>query len=416
MAYSNQEKIAHIYRRLGVGAHPDLVAGTSSVEDAIARALSLSSDAFKLPEMEVPLDRETAQDVATLAGPVRWWLEAMVSSPRLIEERLIWFWHDHFATSVSKVRIPYLMWQQHLTIRSHATGSFAELLRAMAVDPAMLLYLDGARNHVEGINENYARELMELHTMGTGNYTQTDVVEAAKALTGWVVHIPYSRAASRFPADHPPWRSLFVPFRHDDGEKTFLGVTGRLGLDDVLEAILSQPATSLFVATKLWAELVGTSPDQPTLQRVASVFAEDYSIMALVEAVVATDDFVSDEAIRSKVRTPVERLVAIAQGLGEGELDERLGFALHGMAYLPFNPPSPAGFPRGRVLLGPHQMVHSFDLLAAAREDGPRTTDEILTRIGLFDVSEDTRRVLDLAPDPATRMALAVNSPEFALV
>ncbi|MFQ5522334.1 MAG: DUF1800 family protein [Acidimicrobiia bacterium] len=138
--------------------------------------------------------------------------------------------------------------------------------------------------------------------------------------------------------------------------------------------------------------------------------------MALVEAIAATPDFVSDEAIRTKVRTPVERLVAVAQGLGEGELDERLGFALHGMAYLPFNPPSPAGFPRGRVLLGPHQMVHSFDLLATAQPNGYQTSEEILSRIGLIDVSEGTRRVLNLAPDPSARLALVVNSPEFGLV
>jgi len=416
VAYSTKEKIAHVYRRLGMGAHPDLVAATESVEDAIARALSLDYEAPPLPEMEVPMSREDAQDVATLAGPLRWWLTSMVSSPRLIEERMAWFWHDHFATSVRKVRIPYLMWKQHLTIRAHATGSFAELLRAVAVDPAMLFYLDGAHNQVESINENYARELMELHTMGTGNYTQTDVVEAARALTGWVVKVPYARSASRFPADLPPWESIFAPFRHDEGSKTLLGVTGNLDLDDVMEILLDQPATSRFVASKVWEELVGTSPEPSTLDGVAAIFAVDYSIMALIEAIAATPDFVSDEAIRAKVRTPVERLVAVAQGLGGDELDERLGFALHGMAYLPFNPPNPAGFPRGRVLLGPQQMVHSFDLVAAAQPNGYQETGEILARIGLFDVSGDTRRVLDLAPDPSTRLALAVNSPEFALV
>ncbi|MFQ5522333.1 MAG: DUF1800 family protein [Acidimicrobiia bacterium] len=270
MAYSTTEKIAHVYRRLGVGAHPDLVAGATSAENAIARAMSLDFDPPELPEMEVPMSREDAQDVARLAEPVRWWLSSMVTSARLIEERLVWFWHDHFATSIRKVRIPYLMWKQHLTIRAHATGSFAELLRAIAVDPAMLFYLDGTRNQVETINENYARELMELHTMGPGSYTQNDVVEAAKALTGWVVKVPYSRAASRFPADLPPWESLFVPFRHDEGNKTLQGVTGRLNLDDVIEILLDQPATSRFVAAKLWAELVGTPPEPSTLDAVAS--------------------------------------------------------------------------------------------------------------------------------------------------
>lgn len=416
MAYSTEERIAHVYRRLGMGAYPDLIASTASVEEAVARALQLDHTLPDLLDMKPPLDRESATDIATLAGPVQSWLMSMISSPRLIEERLTWFWHDHFATAIQKVRIPYLLWRQHLTIREHATGSFRDLLHAIAVDPAMLIYLDGARNHTEQVNENYAREVMELHTMGTGNYAQTDITEAAKALTGWVVNVPYARQAERFLSDHDPWEAVYIPFRHSRGSTNVLGVRGNHQPADVLDILLDRPETAVFVSGKLWLELVGTEPDAATVARLAEVFRKDYKIMPLVEMIVADPAFVADEVIRVKVRTPVERLVAVAQGFGGGEIDERIGYSLHGMAYLPFNPPSPAGYPRGRVLLGPHQMVHSFDLLAAARPNGYASVAEMTARVGLMDVSKDTTRVLDMAPDQITRGALAINSPEFALV
>lgn len=413
MVYSTGERIAHVYRRLGIGAHPDLIASTESVEEAIATALDLSQPAPSLFEMEMPLDRESATDIAQLAGPVQSWLGSMVTSPRLIEERLVWFWHDHFATAVQKVRIPYLLWKQHLTIRSHATGNFRDLLQAIAIDPAMLLYLDGARNHSRQVNENYAREVMELHTMGAGNYSQTDVTEAAKALTGWVVNIPYGNGA-RFLTDYEPWQAVFVPFRHFGGSTTILGSDGTHSTEEVVDILLEQQATAEFVASKLWTELVGTEIQESDLPALAEAFRRDYSIMALVEAIAGHPSLTAEPAIRTKVRTPVERLVSIAQGFGNGGVSDRLGYTLHEMAYLPFNPPSPAGYPRGRVLLGPHQLVHSFDLLALA-EPGDWTPAETLTRAGLIDVSDDTRRVLDMAPDPATRAALTINSPEFAL-
>lgn len=398
-----------------MGSHPDLVASTTTVDEAIQRALDLDGASPALMQMEAPLDRESATDIARLAGPVQWWLGSMITSKRLIEERLVWFWHDHFATAIQKVRIPYLLWRQHLTIRSHATGSFEDLLHAISNDPAMLLYLDGARNHADQINENYARELMELHTMGTGQYSQADVEEAAKALTGWVVNVPYGRAAE-YLTEYEHWSAVYVPFRHYPGETTILGSTDNHSPSDVIDLLLEQPATAEFVAARLWAELVGTEPDPSTIAPIAATFRDDYSIMELTTAIAEHPEFASDPAIRAKVRTPVERLVSIGQGFGGDEVAQRLGYSLHEMAYLPFNPPSPAGYPKGRMLLGPHQLVHAFDLLDIATPGDWSSTEEILTRAGLVDVAEETRRVIDLAPEPSTKVALATNSPEFALV
>ena len=149
----------------------------------------------------------------------------MASGDRLIEERLVWFWHDHFATSLAKVRFPYLMWQQHLTLRQHATGNYADLLHAVARDPAMLLYLDGITNAAQERNENFGRECLELFTMGRdGGYTQNDVVEASRSFTGWVVNIPgrpFASALRRSPGARCSFRNATIA-----GTKTLLGKTG----------------------------------------------------------------------------------------------------------------------------------------------------------------------------------------------
>ena len=415
MAYSTSERIAHVYRRLGMGAHPELVASTAGVTQAIERSLSLE-DAPPTPfEMEPPLDRETATDVATLAPVVASWLTSMANNPRVIEERLVWFWHDHFATAIQKVQIPYLMHRQHLTIREHATGSFRDLLHAVAFDPAMLFYLDGARNHSAQINENFAREVMELHTMGPGNYTQTDITEAAKALTGWVVFVPYGRQADRI-TGVGPWESFYVPFRHYSGTTTILGATGRHTPSDVIDILLDQPQTAVFVAEQMWRELVGTEPSPGTVEQLAAAFRSEYSIMDLVAEIAWHPEFVSEQAVRAKIRTPVERLVAVAQGFGDGTLHEQLGYVLYSMAYLPFNPPSPAGYPKGNLVLGPHQLIHAFDFLHATSPDEYATVEELAARIGIFDLSTDTRRTIDSTGDQTVRTALVLNSPEFALV
>jgi uncharacterized protein (DUF1800 family) len=412
-----------------MGAHPDVVASVASVDEAKARVLDLSGAATPVPRSAPPTSYDDAR-VLDIVPTIAWWLGQMSTSPRLIEERLVWFWHDHFATSIAKVRVPYLMEQQHATVRMHATGSFADLLHAMAKDPAMIMYLDGISNSVGQVNENFGRECLELFTMGIGGgYEQHDVVEASRAFSGWVVNIAgrrFSPQLTRLGA--PPWSSIFIPSRHDAGEKTLLGTTGALDLDGALDVILSDPATARYVAAKLYRELVGLDADDATIARLGDAFARDYAVMGLVEAIIAEPAFTSAGALRSRVRTPVEKLVGIAQA-GVGSLAASapggrsgdvppIGQALRTIGYIPFVPPNVAGFPDGSLLLGPHQLVHTFDLLAALpsapQVDGD--TNDLFARFGLFDVAAATRDVLDREPDPARRFALAATSPEFAVV
>ncbi len=413
MGYSTRERTSHVLRRLGMGAAAELAASLPGPEAAIAAALDLSEPPTTPPDMAAPPDRESARNDGDVETAFRYWLGRMAASPRLVEERLVWFWHDHFATSLRKVRVPYLMWQQHLTVRSLATGSFAELLHAIAVDPAMLLYLDGASNRRSAINENFGREVMELFTLGRGHYTEDDVVAAARAFSGWVVAVPGRLQA---PNRVDPWTAVFLPFRHDGGSKTLLGVTGRLDAAAAIDVLLGHPATAEHVAAKLYGCLVGLPADEATRKRLGAAFRRDYSVMALVEAIVADPAFTSDAAVRARVRTPLERAIGIAQGFATSDrAGQALLRGLRTAGYVPWLPPNVAGFPAGERLLDPHRLIHGFDLatLADPRRLGRLGASGLFARLGVFDVDAATIDRVDRAGGPADRLALAVNAPEY---
>ena len=413
-----------------MGTHPDLVTDLDSVDAAVDRALDLSAPAPTPIDFPAPANEQEARNTSAIIQPITWWLGQMATNPRLVEERLVWFWSDHFATGLQKVRSPYLMWRQHLTIRQHATGSFADLLRAIARDPAMLVYLDGVSNAARNRNENFGREVMELFTLGRGEYAQEDVVEAARAFTGWVVNIPGRPQTERITETlgAGPWEAALVPFRFDRGSKTLLGVTGNLDMDGALDVILDQPATATRVAGKLHTALVGREASAKTAKRLAKLWRDaDYQVMPLVEAIVHGDEFTADEAIRTRVRTPVEKLVALTQAFpgaaGSMSITDRRGRApasgladaLRTIGYIPFVPPHVDGYPKDHHLLGPHQLVHSFDLLSvfSSAPPVPDDVDDLFARFAIFDVSNDTRATIRREKDPGTRLALAFGAPEM---
>ena len=415
---SHEERIAHVVRRLGLGVHSEAVAAARSVDDAIATALDLSAPRPPLPTMKVPVDLDELTDMSTFDIPLRYWLGRMTTSDRLVEERLVWFWSDHFATGVRKVRSPYLLWQQHALIRRHATGRFDDLLRGIARDPPMLVYLDGRTNSVGAINENFAREVMGLHTMGPGPFTQGDVAAAARAFSGWVVAGGERGRSDRRLSDVPPWTSAFIPQRHDGGEKDLFGLVGRFGMDDAIEVILERPETARRIASKMFADIVGAAPQRATADRLGEVFRRDWDIMKVVEEIAADPAFTADRAVRSKVRTPIERLLEIFQGFPTNDRAGRIAFrALHDLGFIPFGPPNPAGFPSGEHLLDPHRLIHAFDLAGVVADPAPQLhTDDVLWRLGIHDVSAVTHRVVEGARTPFLRIALAANSPEYALI
>ena len=424
--------VAHVLRRLSMGTQPDLVSATADADAAIARALDLSAPAAAPLQFAVPADYDSGTVAGAIAAPITWWVGQMQSSPRLIEERLVWFWHDHFATGLQKVRVPYLLWQQHQLLRTHATGNFATMLKAIARDPAMLSYLDGVTNTAAERNENFGREVMELFTLGRGNYTERDVVEASRAFTGWVVNFPGRPASARLASVAPPWGSGFVPSRADTGSKTLLGTTANLDMFGALDVLLDHAATAPRIAGKLYQELVGLPPSDKTAKRLGKVFRDaGWEIMPLVEAIVAERAFTSEAAVGAKARTPIEKLVGIVQAippvtLDLGRVNRRiasngrqtgLSDALRTLGYVPFVPPNVAGYPKGLRLVGPHQLVHTFDLLSVypAAPVVPRKLDDLLARFALHSVSGRSRAVLARESDPTRRLALVVSSPEYAV-
>ncbi len=206
-----------------------------------------------------------------------------------------------------------------------------------------------------------------------------------------------------------------MPSRHDRGPKTLLGVSGNLDAAAAVDVLLDHPATAETIAAKLWAEFVGTTPAPETVRSLGAVLRRDYRVMDLVEAIVADPAFTADDAIRTRVRTPLEAAIGLIQVLGPTEDTGRglFGF-LRTVGYVPFRPPNPAGYPKGRRLLGPHQLVHTFDLAAALPADlADLGAADLMARLGIFDITDTTRAVLDAAPTGAVRAALAINAPEY---
>lgn len=412
---SERERIAHVARRLGYGSNAAVVDASADVDAAISAALDLSAIAPEPPSYDPPMDEEDINDYNAAMPSILWWIEQMGSGQRLIEERLIWFWHDHFAMHVRKIGIPYLAVQHHHLLRQHATRNFADLLHAVAVDPAMLLYLDTARSTADSPNENFAREVMELHTLGTGNYSETDIIELSRAMTGWVVANPIRRRLGVAELDDAaPWTSLFVDFRWDSTPKTVLGATANFDMESSIDHLLAQPRTAEFIVEKLYLDLVGSDPDPAVVHSLAANFRIDYEIMPLVAAIVARPDFLSDEAVNAKIRSPLEKLAGVLNGF-QATTDERTIQSLSRVAYLPFTAPNPAGYATGMALLGPYQYVHVFDLAGVVPSAPDLSATEFFARLGIHDVSDTSREVVATAVDPASRLALTIASPEYAL-
>ncbi len=412
MEYSTRERSAHAARRLGLGGQPTDELGEP--DEVITQMLDLSSDAPPPPEIEPPADVDAGRDGELIREGVLWWLEHMVASPRPVEERMVWFWHDHFATSVRKVNFPYLMWRQHLTLRRHAVGNFADLLLAIATDPAMLIYLDGRSNTADSPNENFGREVLELFTVGHGHYNEDDVLAATAAFSGWKIAIP----RRRIPAGVEPWESVFIGRLHDSSSKTLLGVTGRLDAAAAVDAILEHRSTAESIAAKVYLQLVGRVPDDDIRVGLGNVFRRDWSIVALVTEIAGDPVFLDAASINTRVRTPLEKALGILRGFPTHQGSPAVAArALERLGYQPWNPPNVAGFPTGPTLLSPYRMVHSFDLAAAIPPPDVQELDSVtaMERLGIADVSAQTLAVLDQANSGWQRAALAINSPEHQL-
>ncbi len=226
-----------------------------------------------------------------------WWFEEMLLTPTPFTERMTLFWHNHFVSSLQKVRPTRLMYRQNLLLRKHALGNFRELLHAMARDPAMVVYLDNASNRKGQPNENFARELMELFTLGEGQYGEQDVKEAARAFTGWGI-------------DGETGEFVFRPAQHDFGIKTILGRSDVFDGGDVLDLLLERTETAETIVRKLWREFVSPTPHEKEVARIAAEFRKSgYDIRVPVRLLLVSDAFFAASNRASLVKSPIDLLV-----------------------------------------------------------------------------------------------------------
>jgi uncharacterized protein (DUF1800 family) len=269
-----------------------------------------------------------------------WWTAEMLSTPTPLTEKMTLFWHNHFATSQAKVRIASLMYRQNVLLRQHALGNFAVMLRDVSKDPAMLIYLDTAQNKKGAANENFAREVMELFTLGEGNYTEQDVKEVARALTGWSV-------------DQDVGEFRFRRAQHDDGVKTIFGESGKFTGDDVVTLLLKRPQTSEFIVGKLWREFVAPEINGAEVKRIARVFRDaNYEIKPMLRELLLSEDFWSAKNRAVLVKSPVDLVVGSLRQF-QFEVEDPAPFAviMRQLGQDLFGPPNVKGWPGGEAWL-----------------------------------------------------------------
>lgn len=302
-----------------------------------------------------------------------WWYREMIETDSPLTERMTLFWHNHFTSSLRKVKWPPYLYRQNLLLRRHALGNFGELLHAIARDPAMLVYLDGQQNRRDKPNENFARELLELFTLGEGHYTERDVKEAARAFTGWMV----DRRSGEFRIN---------PRQHDDGAKTFLGRTGRFDGDDIVKIILEQRRVAETIAEKLWREFVSDTPDPQELGRLARVFREgNYEIRPLMQALLTSSAFLDPKVRGTLVKAPVELLVGTVRQFRIAVADERnLVRAGTFLGQDLFDPPNVKGWPGGKTWITSSTLLARYQVLERllrGTEMGPRQNATLTTAV-----------------------------------
>lgn len=236
-----------------------------------------------------------------------WWLKRMASGSRPFQEKMVLFWHGHFATSVEKVKNPYFMWRQNELFRRLATGNWQQLLTEAGKDPAMLLWLDQAKSKKDHPNENFAREVMELFALGEGHYTEHDIAEAARALTGWSL-------------DYTTQNYIFRPYFHDDRDKTIFGQTGNFTGEDFIAMIVAQPQSARFITAKIWNYFAGqVSAEDLNADLAAVLRANGNNFKPMLRALFRSEQFYAPDIIRNQVKSPVQWLVSSVRIL-ESEL------------------------------------------------------------------------------------------------
>lgn len=382
----------HLYRRAAFGANADELreavrrGPAATIDRLLSGGPGLADFDDDLAHSARGLGRDSS--TSTFLEYQAVWLYRMAHSPHPLRERMTLFWHKHFATSIDKVRQPALMQRQNDLFRRHALGRFGPLVLDVSRDAAMQLWLDSNSNLKDHPNENYGRELMELFTLGVGNYTERDVREAARAFTGW------HTAGGEF---------LFNEFQHDFGPKTVLGRTGNWDGGDVVRILLEQPAAGRFLARKLYRLLISENeppPDALVEPLAVELRRSDYDVGRVVATILRSRLFFSEHAYRQRVKSPAEYVVGLVHALEATVAAPEMAAAMEGMGQTLYGPPTVKGWEGGRAWLNTATLLarHNLAWVLVGGEDGRfRTVD--LPALATAHAGDDAGRQLDFLLD-----------------
>lgn len=299
---------------------------------------------------KIELDKLARQEGGLLTN---WWLEQLHKTRFPLWERMTLFWHNHFTSSLDKVLWPHWMLKQHQLLRTHALGNFAELLHAIAKDPAMLTYLDGSKNIATSPNENFARELLELFTLGAGHYTEQDIINVARAFSGWNL----DAVAGEF---------LFQATHHDATQKQFLGRRGNFDGADIINIILEEPRTAEHIAEKFWKEFISHEQANPTLiKEWAAAFRDSgYEIKALLLKIITSPVFWEATQRGSLIKSPVDFTIGLLRELQIPFAEySALKIANQQLGQDVFNPPDVKGWRGGHDWISNTRLIRRYDLI-----------------------------------------------------
>jgi uncharacterized protein (DUF1800 family) len=359
----------------------------------------------------------------------QWWINHMLSTATPFAERMTLFWHGHFTSDYRKTADDTFMYWQNLTWRRMAMTDLRSMLMQVTTDPAMLRYLDLATSTGQSPNENYSRELMELFTMGPGNYSEQDVRESAKALAGWqepqpdsiatVVVDPATNVTRKLPVYSSPKTGVFNPRRAFKGSVTYLGKTGPLDAQGVIDRILAQPATATFIANKVAQHFVTARPDTSYVKNLADQFRRSkYDMKTLMHAVFTSPEFSAPQSYRTLVKSPAEFMVHASKALGGTAPARLVASAGSGMGQSLFDPPDVSGWPNNESWISSNTVVERVNFVTAAiaqiKGALPSSADAARTHLDGV-VSPQTASLLNHVSDDRGRWFIALASPEFQL-
>jgi uncharacterized protein (DUF1800 family) len=368
-----------------------LIVATNTYDGLVKGIQDLGQMQKLTREQKKQFRKQSADDIKNLNLT---WLGEMINSETQLREKMSLFWHGHFACRVVNI---YFQQQLLNVIRENALGNFGDLLREVSKTPAMLSFLNNQQNRKQHANENFAREVMELFTMGRGNYTETDVKEGARAFTGWGFNL----------------KGEFVqrPFQHDNGNKTFLGKTGNFDGDDIIDIILEQKATAKFITNKIYKFFVNDEVDEDKIESLADGFYQsNYDLQKLMDEIFLSDWFYEEKNVGTRIKSPVELIVGVRRLIPmELERPEAQLLFQKVLGQILFYPPNVAGWPGGKNWIDssalmfrmklPQILTNSEEFLIAPKDDddvmmGKEGADKMV-KANQLNVNVDWTSVLD---------------------